>query len=368
MMRSELAEDREVVRSHQASLGRELEQADKAGAVGSRATIDAGRDELWAELRGVGEAVEEVLRKASLPESPLAKTSERLSREISEPDLAQEAISGSGSVRLRLDEGVSARLADGMTRSLRGVIDEVARTVAERARKLEHQAADLLGSLRGETATLTLPGLDAGALHRRLRDAFAVRLECRAELEKHSFLRRLAKGRQAIFTVLMTVSLFGGVLGVGRQDVTIPIIMLPLFVGGLVMTYFSFARQDRDRIRRELDRIRDQAHQQLQRQSADGMRDVQERVRKKLDEWREQIQRLIDGAARAAQEAGAKEAKARRDEARARMKVQDQRDREIQGFERRISDLERAVTELERRCAAALRDGIRGMGSAGGDA
>src|SRR5262249_33883124 len=157
---------------------------------------------------------------------------------------------------------------------------EVARLVRASATLLREGNAALeaalgksLSELRRASVGVRLPSLDEERLRHALKELLATELDAKAEIERRSFWRRLGQGRQLVFTVLMSVSLFGSVLPFTRKDILAWYILLPLFTTGFLLTFRTWRREDRERLERELERMQEQLKAQLLRRSGDALRE-----------------------------------------------------------------------------------------------
>jgi len=173
----------------------------------------------------------------------------------------------------------------------------------------------------------------------------------------------MAQGRQLVFTLLMTISLFGTVLPFDRQQVMRYVV--PLFLAGVGMTIFTFRREDKERVQRELERMRDQLSNQFQRRAGDGLRELSDRVRRQLEEMKEQMHRQIEAVGRESEEQHANRTRDALRDAQQRLRVQEQRRRDLDALLQKSLELERSSAEVERDAVAALGQAVRAAASKG---
>jgi len=359
MVKSEINEDRSQVEVRLRTLQREnkaLEEGQRERDL--RGRMEALRTPAFDGLRRLSEASAEDLRRLGIAGGPIESTCSRVAMRIQTQDLYREPVA-SDKVRL----GVSPEVLDGCWRA---VYEELARAckaqaalLKEGCAALESQLSASLSQLRGASVVVRLPSLDEDRVRHAVKEMLQSNFEAKAEMERRGFWRRMAHGRQLVFTLLMVVSLFGTTLNLDRQQVMRYV--LPIFLVGVGMTVFTFRREDRERVTRELERMREQLSLQFQRRAIEGLRELSDRVRRQLDEMKEQMQRQIEAVGRESEEQFANRTRDSLRDTQQRLRVQEQRRRDLDALLQRSADLERASTELEREAAVALSQAIRSV-------
>ena len=363
MVKAELGEDRGQVDVRLRALQREqkaMEEGQRERDL--RGQVDALRTPAFDGLRRLGEASAEDLRRLGITGGTVESTCLRVVAHIQAHDLYREPIS-SDKVRL----GVSPDMLDACRRS---VYEELARAckaqaglLREGAAALEAQLSQSLTQLRGASVVVRLPGFDEDRVRHAIKELLQSDFEAKAEMERRGFWRRMAQGRQLVFTLLMTISLFGTVLPFDRQQVMRYVV--PLFLAGVGMTIFTFRREDKERVQRELERMRDQLSNQFQRRAGDGLRELSDRVRRQLEEMKEQMHRQIEAVGRESEEQHANRTREALRDAQQRLRVQEQRRRDLDALLSKSLELERSSAEVERDAVAALGQALRAAASNG---
>ncbi len=359
MAKAELVEDRGQVDVRLRSLQREqkaLEEGQRERDL--RSQVDALRTPALDHLKGLADRSGEDLRRLGIAGGPLETVCGGASEQIQPDDLERVPV-GSNKVRL----GVRAEVLE---RCRRALYDELARAtksqavlLREGAGALEAMLAKGLSGLRQASVSVRLPSFDEEHTRHALKELLQSELEAKAEIDQRSFWKRLAHGRQLVFTILMTISLFGGVLpaGLGREQVLQYVV--PLFLLGVGMTVFTFRREDRERVDKELERMREQLRSQLQRRGSDALRELGERVRRQLDDLKDQMARQVDTVVKETEQQFALRAREGGRDLQQKAKVQDQRRRDLDGLLQRVAELERLCGDAERDAALAVQQAVR---------
>lgn len=353
MAKAELVEDRGQVDVRLKNLQREQKALDEGQRERDlRGQVDALRVPALDQLRTLSDQSGEDLRRLGIAGGPIESVCGSVVEQVQAADLERSPL-GSNKVRL----GVGAEVLE---RCRRALYEELARAtkaqavlLREGAGALEARLAQGLSGLRQASVSVRLPSFDEERTRHGIKELLQSDLEAKAEIDRRSFWKRLAHGRQLVFTILMTISLFGSVLPFGRDQVMQ--FVVPLFVLGVVMTVFSFRREDRERVDKELERMREQLRNQLQQRGRDGLRELGERVRRHVDDLKERMSRQIDAIAKETEQQLVQKARDGGKDLQQKAKVQDQRRRDLDGLLQRIGELERQCGEVERDAASALQ-------------
>jgi hypothetical protein len=366
MARAELQEDRGQIDVRLRGLQREqkcLEEGQRERDL--RGVVDRLRTRALDQLRQMGEQGTEDLRRLGIAGGTIEQAALVAVQSLGPPELVPVSL-GAGRVRISV-------VPDYLESCRRAIYDELARATKRQAMLLREGAAALdahlavgLSELRQASVGLRLPSFDEQRTRAAVKELLRSDLEAKADIERRGFVKRLSHGRQLVFTLLMTVSLFGGVLPFGREQLLR--FVVPLFIGGVVMTVFTFRREDRERIDRELERMREQLKSQLARRGADGLREIGERLRRHLDELREQVIRQIDAVARESDQLLVQRSREELRELQQRARAQEQRRRDLDSLLQRVAEVEHSCAEVERDAGHALLSLVRGAESRGGGA
>ena len=125
-----------------------------------------------------------------------------------------------------------------------------------------------------------------------------VEISYRGEMPKRGFLQRLVAGRRQVYMILMSVSMFGGAFGVSRTSPSIRNLFLGLFICGVIYTFSSWRREDRERIEKELDRVKDSLSGEVKRILTEVNREKLSRISAHLGEISKEALRKIDASVR----------------------------------------------------------------------
>ncbi len=358
MLKAELSEDRGQVAARCKALAREqkaLEEGQRSRDL--RSQVGALRQPVQDQLRALSDQLGEDLRRVAIAGGPLESSVSTAVAQVTLQDL-QRTPQGS-KVRLGLAEAVVERCRRTLYEELARATRSAAVLLREGAGALEAKLAKSLGEVRRASVGVKLPSLDEDRVRHALKELLRSEIETKAEIDRRGGLKQLAHGRQLVLTLLMTVSLFGSVLPFDRATILSPPVMLPLFLGCVVMSVFTLRRSDRERMEKELERMRDQLHQQLVRRGNDALRELGERTRRHVEDLKEQITRQIDAVAHDTEQQLASRDRDELKELAARARVQEQRRRDLDGLLQRCGELERSVAEVEHDVSAAVQRAAR---------
>jgi len=346
MVRTELQEDRGQIEVRLRSLQREqkaLEEGQRERDM--RGQVERLRTPAIDHLRQLADQGAEDLRRIGIAGGALEKVCAGAVQAVGSAQLLRMPL-GSGKVRLVVAPEFLEQCSHPLYEELTRAIKAQALLLREGARALDARLAEGLSEIRQATVGMRLPSFDEDRVCAAIKELLQSDLEAKAEIDRRGFLKRLSHGRQLVFTLLMSVSLFGSALPFGRDQLLK--FVVPLFVGGVVMTVFTWRREDRERVDRELERMREQLRGQLARRGADALRELGERARRHLDELREQSLRQIDAVVRESEQLLVQRARDDVGELQQRTRSQEQRRRDLDALLQRVGELERLCAEVER--------------------
>lgn len=123
-----------------------------------------------------------------------------------------------------------------------------------------------------------------------LREYMDIKPRYRGERPARGILKRLGEGRRSVFMVLMTLSIFGTMVGFNYRDYAfIGFIFLLIFVFSFAYTFYSWKRDDRLLLEKELDKLRDQLHTDFQRAINEIERENVRECEEKANDVRETV-------------------------------------------------------------------------------
>jgi hypothetical protein len=131
------------------------------------------------------------------------------------------------------------------------------------------------------------------------------------------------------------------------------LVFLAMFVIGFLYTFFSWKSEDRARLEKELERVRETLITEIRRLVGEVQREKLSRIQAHLDELRRDVDRRLDSYLRDVQKAETDRTNEERREGRLRQRTQDQRQRELAGQATTLSRLLQNCAEIERKCVQA---------------
>jgi len=130
-------------------------------------------------------------------------------------------------------------------------IDQDVSDIEAQLHRLESQTPISAGSMLERLSSDRLDLLD------ELESGPRLDVRYRGELPRHGFLGRIGEGLRQVYTVLKTLSLFGGAIGFDRAASSVVISLAVLFFASILYTYSSWKRQDAERLSKNLDTARE---------------------------------------------------------------------------------------------------------------
>lgn len=330
----------------------------RAGDSGLRAAQASVKSSLQDELKSLEKGVRENVRKASLPDGTLTRVVEDVLVNLDAGDLRQEA--GHSAYKLTVDDELLEHLTLRIKKALKKRLREDLVLLRDGLQAYRETTEREVSDEHGVALSLELPPPDERALWDTLKEMLAVRIRYSGELPRRTFFQRLGEGRRSVFAILMTLSIVGSIVGVNlRQAQWIGGVFIAVFLGSFVWTFRSWKAEDRERLEKEVDRVRDALRSEAERLIAEVEREKASRIKEHLERIQkaasEEIERAFPDHERAVSEA---EERAR-DQARERQRQVDAQIREAQSFQQGLGRLSQSVRDLERACQQALRDLLR---------
>ena len=276
----------------------------------------------------------------------------------SKPDDLEAETRGS-TIRLTVHQETLDRLAEATKQALRAKLHEDMIFLSDGIELVEEMVSERLESLCGERVPLGLRVPDEAEIWDVITEMVNVEISYRGEMPKRGFLQRLVAGRRQVYMILMSVSMFGGAFGVSRTSPTIRNLFLVLFLCGVAYTFSSWKREDRERIEKELDRVKDSLSGEVRRILTEVNREKLSRITAYLGDITKEALRKIDAAVRDVTAQHGTKLDQRRLELKTRIKSLEQEKRERQAQGQSVAKLRQLVEELEMSCRTARRDAAR---------
>ncbi len=346
MIGDRLQDETRRMGARQAALNRKLRALEEASRDQDlRVPIEAVRTDLMDETGRLIEGIKEINQKAILPKG---KMIERMREEIAQleaADLRQEATYSA--VRLTVDERFLRRVADAAKEVLKSQFREDMILLRDGFELLNQRLSAKLSELRGAPVTLELPLPDEKSIWDVLRELIGVEIRYHGEMPKRGFFHRLGEGRQKVFMILMFFTLFGGVFGLSRTAKWVGWLMIGLFIGGVIYTFFSWRHEDREKMEKELERVKEALQDEVKRLFGETQREKIARILAHAETLKKEALRRLDEVARETQRARLESVEADKQEQRRRQRILEQQSRDLQGHLQRVSQLRQAAGEVE---------------------
>ena len=120
------------------------------------------------------------------------------------------------------------------------------------------------------------------------KDHIEIKPRYRGERATRGFFKRLGEGRKTVFMILMTLSIFGSMIGFNYRDYSfMGMIFLGVFLFSFIYTFFAWKKEDKIAMEKEVEKLRDQLH-------TDFIRVLGEIERENNREFNEQLRHLKD--------------------------------------------------------------------------
>jgi hypothetical protein len=344
-------------RSRRAALGRRLRTLDDA--MGRERELRSQTEEFRHTIQdAIGELENELTdasRRATLPDAPLVKEARRSLGRLAPVDLREEPTTTAIRLSVR-DEFIADVLRDlrsAARTGLRNDLDQARRRLNELCERAERR----LGERCRAGVSLDLASADEHEIWRSIEELVRVELRYRGERPKRGLLQRLSEGRRTAFMILMFCSLFGGFFSI-RQSSIFPFVMLGLFVAGFAHTYVSWKRQDRERIEKELERVKEGLSSELKRLIAEIEREKAARIQVFLADVQKGMLRQVEAALREEGVRRLEGIEREREDLKERSRLMDARARELESWLGALERLSSTADALQTRSREWLRAAI----------
>ena len=322
-----------------------------------RPDVDALREIVDQGLSGILERIGEENRKATLPAGELTRKMLDVV-ELLEPDDLQRTRT-TKKFRLSVSEDflqrVSRTLEEAVAERLSTDLGHMDSGMEETLEKLGAALSDFTG----EPHSVSWDAPDEKEILSILREMINVEIRYRGELDRKGFWARLSEGRRFAFVILMTVSLFGGAFKFSRRATPVAVLILVLFFYGVGKTYISWTNEEKDRLDKELERVKDSLRNEVKQHFSSIHREKFNRLSTALAEFKKESLKRIDAAARATLKDQAERGERERAEIHSRIQGVDQRLRSVQQHASSIAEMIRGCRQLADECRKLLRQETR---------
>jgi len=343
---------------------REERRAKKLEAQGceneSRQKFELVKADLNDEIARLNKGIKENSRRSMLPNAALNEEIKKILVTLRSSDLNQEE--GHSTIKLSVDSHFLHHISDTSRRLLKQLHKDDMVMIRDGLSAYQEKLELALEDASGSPISIDLRPIDEREIWQVTKEMLNVEIRYRGEMKKRGFLQRLGEGRKVMFMALMSASIFGTMFGTNiRGAKLLGLLLVLLFIGAVVYSYFSWKKEDEALVEKELDRVRDQLGTEVKRMLSDIRRENVSKVSEQLEQIKKDALRRIDSMAKGFESSKRQQSDSGRNQAREKMKLLDQRVREIQGYGQQISRLQQSCGELERECRSALQEVSRAM-------
>ncbi|MBL8270982.1 hypothetical protein [Steroidobacter sp.] len=328
-----------------------------------RATADGLRNFLQEEFTTLQKGVQELNRKAMLVGGAVAATLDEALQTLQVTDLSQTP--GHKVLQLTVSDSYLTHLTQAARRAAK---DQLAKDLVlsrDGLSAAQAQFEKMAEKAFGSPLRIDFYPPDERALREVLGEVLRVQVRYKGEIPKRGFMQRLAEGRRLLFAALMTLSLFIGLLSgnSNARSLLAPfgLLFLIVFIGGVLWTYRSWQKEDAERLEKEVDKVKEQLRTEVQRLLMDAQREKMSRLTDHFEQLRREVTRRLDDFARQVSQHRASEQNRERQSARDRIRIIDQRIKDLDAQRSAMQKLEQDCTELRRECDKAIRACLGGV-------
>jgi len=324
----------------------------------SRQKFESIKADLNDEIGRLSKGVKENSRRSLLPNAPLSEEIKKILATLRGDDLNQEE--GHSAIKLSVDSQFLFHISDTSRRLLKQFHKDDMVMIRDGLSAYQEKLEFSLEEASGAPVSIDLRPVDEREIWQVIKEMLNVEIRYRGEMKKRSFMQRLGEGRKVMFMALMSLSIFGTMFGANLRGAKIMgFFLILLFIGAVIYSYFSWKKEDEALVGKELDRVRDQLGTEVKRMLSEIQRENVSKVSEQLEQIKKDALRRVDSMAKDFESSKRQQADSGRNKTREKMKLLDQRVREIQGYSQQVSRLQQGCNELERDCRAALQEVAR---------
>ena len=280
---------------------RQLESRKKREARKSQVTASAGsdmgfssqlRNHLGDGISDINKKLQEITRHNDTATGNAGQQLKQFTDSLRIDDLAMEK--GYKSVKLTLSNQYQQELTRFLRDALKGGVKRDADALNESLESLKRSVGNEFKSQTGVEPVLQFDQLDKKRLIEDLSSAVNLELRYQGEMPKRGFFQRLGEARRAAFVILMSVSLLA-MMGINlRDNPLIGVIILFVFIGAFVYSYYGWKREDEERLEKEVTRVREEVLNSSRRILTELTREKQSRIADFLERIKKQWQLVLD--------------------------------------------------------------------------
>ncbi len=363
---SEAVQERAQQEARQLQSRKTREQR-KAKAGESDVKADATERHEWDNIRNylndemtrLNKNIQELGKKALLPDSTIVSQLDQFIGRLQVDDLNQEP--GHKSVKLTVKDSFLNELKNNVKGLLKNQLRNELASLSSNLKTQQEKIETDVRELSGQPQSLPLTSADESAVWGSLKEQLSVSVRYRGEMPKRGFMSRLGDGRKAIMGISMMAMIIGGVFKAvwGIDFRAMIMIIAPLiFIGAVVYSFIVWPKEDAERLSKELDKVRDGLSSELKRLLNELQRDKQSKINDHLDNEKKSVTRKLEEIMRETQSQQDKASGQQKEQAQTRIQQIDQQVRDLQ-------NIERDITGLMRQCETLERDGKQQLNNLG---
>jgi len=316
--------------------------------------IDRLKVRIADDLAKVQQAIRESNRRALLKGGDLAQVLEKLLASLHAADLDREALGRV--IKLTLKPEVLENFRRRLGKALRQQLDEECTLIRDSIDLARKNTEKILTEVGATTRSISMVPPDNRGLWEPLEEMLQLDIKYRGELPHRGFMQRLGEGRRVVFVVLMVLSLAGSFVGFNiRQAGYAGIVFLGLFIGTVIYTYRAWRTEEVETLSTEIDKVRDSVGAELLRVLNDILREKQTRFQQMFEELKRDAVARVEAAGREAHLNRAQATDGDRRDAKTKLRLIEQRLREMQPLGQQIERLRSTLDQLGRDTQTALR-------------
>lgn len=337
--------------------------AEQASDAAGRSAVDGLRNFLQEEFTSLQKGVQELNRRAMLSDGAIMSSLDEAVKTLQVSDINQ--VPGHKSMQLTVNDAFLAHLTSATRRAVKQQLSKDLIIARDGLRAAQSQFEKMAEKAFGAALRIDFYPPDERAIREVMAEVLKVQVRYKGEMPKRGFMQRLAEGRRLLFAALMTLSLFIGLLSgnANARSMLAPfgVLFLFVFVGGVLWTYRSWKQEDAERLEKEVDKVKDQLRTEAQRLITDAQREKLTRLADHFDLLRREIGRRLDDFSRQVSQQRLIEQNRDRHSARERIRLIDQRIKDLDSLRMQMQKIEQDCSELRRECEKAIRASVVGV-------
>mgnify|MGYP007055200545 FL=1 len=302
------------------------------------------RTTLADQLAKIPKALQAVSRKRELVNSTGSVDLKQLVDSLSVDDLHKE--DAYKLIKLTLGENYKNDLMTFLRNNIKQTLTDDLVEIQRGLTEAQQATLEQLEATLGYRPLLTIPSLDEKHLLDDLQDSSGVELRYQGEMPKRGFFDRLSEGRRSAFVILMAASMLG-YMGIDmRNSGLMGFVLLPMFIGAIVYTYFSWQKEDAQRFEKEITKVRDEVLSSARRLLSETDRHKQAQLNDHIDATKKQWSQQVDDLLKDWQARQQADTQQQAHKARSRIQVIEQQLTDWQRYHAPIQQLQRGADEL----------------------